>query len=150
MISIFKAYEKRFPTCPLIPVFLGSEILSEYKSEDGAVHIVERRCQLNVDAPYLLKKVKILWESRVKRICRTYMSCFTINVCRYFIWQQSIRSNFFTRNYFHFDIVVGEIFSFIESFGNFFVDYLFFWHISKTKTLFIDCWRRLCVFCSEE
>lgn len=41
----------------MIPVFLGSEILSEYKSEDGAVHNIERRCKLDVDAPYLLKKV---------------------------------------------------------------------------------------------
>lgn len=52
-----QAYEKRFPTCHMIPVFLGSEILSEYKSEDGAVHNVERKCKLDVDAPYLLKKV---------------------------------------------------------------------------------------------
>lgn len=52
-----QAYEKRFPTCHMIPVFLGSEILSEYKSEDGAIHNVERRCKLDVDAPYLLKKV---------------------------------------------------------------------------------------------
>lgn len=41
----------------MIPVFLGSDIMNEYKSEDGAVHDVERRCRLNVDAPYLLKKV---------------------------------------------------------------------------------------------
>lgn len=41
----------------MIPVFLGSEILSEYKSEDGAIHNIERRCKLDVDAPYLLKKV---------------------------------------------------------------------------------------------
>ena len=52
-----QAYEKRFPTCHMIPVFLGSDILSEYKSEDGAVHNIERRCKLDVDAPYLLKKV---------------------------------------------------------------------------------------------
>ena len=52
-----QAYEKRFPTCKMIPVFLGSEIMSEYLSDDGAVEIVERRCRLNVDAPYLLKKV---------------------------------------------------------------------------------------------
>lgn len=41
----------------MIPVFLGSDILLEHKSEDGALHVVERRCKLNVDAPYLLKKV---------------------------------------------------------------------------------------------
>lgn len=44
----------------MIPVFLGSDILSEYKSEDGAVHNIERRCKLDVDAPYLLKKVSVL------------------------------------------------------------------------------------------
>ncbi len=44
----------------MIPVFLGSDITSEFLSEDGAVEIVERRCKLNVDAPYLLKKVRAL------------------------------------------------------------------------------------------
>ena len=43
----------------MIPVFLGSDIMNEYKSEDGAIHDVERRCRLNIDAPYLLKKVFI-------------------------------------------------------------------------------------------
>ena len=58
--SLLQAYEKRFPTCKMIPVFLGSDITSEYKSEDGSVHEIERRCKLNVDAPYLLKKVSLL------------------------------------------------------------------------------------------
>ncbi|UYV64014.1 SEC14L1 [Cordylochernes scorpioides] len=40
----------------MIPVFLGSDIVSEYKSDDGSLHVIERRCRLNVDAPYLLKK----------------------------------------------------------------------------------------------
>lgn len=57
---VMAAYEKRFPTCPMIPVFLGSDITSEFHSEDGAVDIIERRCRLNVDAPYLLKKVNRL------------------------------------------------------------------------------------------
>ncbi|PIO38807.1 hypothetical protein AB205_0117860, partial [Aquarana catesbeiana] len=51
------AYEKRFPTCPLIPVFLGSDLLYEHRSEDGSLHMVERSCKLNVDAPRLLKKI---------------------------------------------------------------------------------------------
>lgn len=52
-----QAYEKRFPTCPLIPVFLGSEVLRESRSADGAVHVVERSCRLRVEAPRLLRKV---------------------------------------------------------------------------------------------
>uniref|UniRef100_A0A8B9GY73 SEC14 like lipid binding 5 n=1 Tax=Astyanax mexicanus TaxID=7994 RepID=A0A8B9GY73_ASTMX len=51
------AYERRFPTCPLIPVFLGSEILSDVQSEDGAIHTIQRSCKLSVDAPRLLKKI---------------------------------------------------------------------------------------------
>ncbi|KAK2097487.1 hypothetical protein P7K49_022938 [Saguinus oedipus] len=51
------AYEKRFPTCPQIPVFLGSEVLRESRSPDGAVHVVERSCRLRVDAPRLLRKI---------------------------------------------------------------------------------------------
>lgn len=31
--------------------------MSEYRSPDGAEEVVERKCQLNVEAPYLLKKV---------------------------------------------------------------------------------------------
>ncbi|XP_006821149.1 SEC14-like protein 1 [Saccoglossus kowalevskii] len=54
---VMAAYQRRFPTCKMIPIFLGSDILSEYESDDGAVHIVERRCRLNVEAPYLLKKI---------------------------------------------------------------------------------------------
>ncbi|XP_071954552.1 SEC14-like protein 5 [Antedon mediterranea] len=54
---VMAAYEKRFPTCKMIPIFLGSEILVDKKSPDGAIHFVERRCKLNVDAPYLLKKI---------------------------------------------------------------------------------------------
>ncbi|KAG8446111.1 hypothetical protein GDO86_013832 [Hymenochirus boettgeri] len=54
---IMAAYERRFPTCPLIPMFVGSDLMNEYKSEDGAVHIMERRCKLDVDAPRLLKKI---------------------------------------------------------------------------------------------
>ncbi|KAH3871855.1 hypothetical protein DPMN_035070 [Dreissena polymorpha] len=54
---VMAAYQKRFPTCKMIPVFLGSDIIHEVKSEDGAIHDVERRCRLNIDAPYLLKKI---------------------------------------------------------------------------------------------
>ena len=48
---------KRFPTCDMIPVFLGSNTVFEEESEDKATHTIERRCKLNVNAPYLLKKV---------------------------------------------------------------------------------------------
>ncbi|XP_060065339.1 SEC14-like protein 1 [Ylistrum balloti] len=54
---VMAAYEKRFPTCKMIPVFLGCEVISEHKTEDEAEHVVERRCKLNVDAPYILKKI---------------------------------------------------------------------------------------------
>lgn len=54
-----QAYERRFPSCPLIPVFIGSEILSEHESPDGSQKTTERRCKIHVDAPYLLKKVCI-------------------------------------------------------------------------------------------
>uniref|UniRef100_A0A8C8DI07 SEC14 like lipid binding 1 n=1 Tax=Oryzias sinensis TaxID=183150 RepID=A0A8C8DI07_9TELE len=53
----FQAYERRFPTCHLIPMFVGSEVVNEEVSEDGSVHRVERRCALDVDAPRLLKRI---------------------------------------------------------------------------------------------
>lgn len=49
----------RFPTCPQIPIFVGSEITYEFHSEDDAEEVIERKCKLNVDAPYLVKKVSV-------------------------------------------------------------------------------------------
>ncbi|XP_077690236.1 SEC14-like protein 1 isoform X3 [Eretmochelys imbricata] len=54
---IMAAYERRFPTCPLIPMFVASDTVNEFKSEDGAIHVIERRCKLDIDAPRLLKKI---------------------------------------------------------------------------------------------
>ncbi|XP_060058806.1 SEC14-like protein 1 isoform X3 [Erinaceus europaeus] len=54
---IMAAYERRFPTCPLIPMFVDSDVVNEFKSEDGAIHVIERRCKLDIDAPRLLKKI---------------------------------------------------------------------------------------------
>uniref|UniRef100_A0A4W5P7M8 SEC14 like lipid binding 1 n=1 Tax=Hucho hucho TaxID=62062 RepID=A0A4W5P7M8_9TELE len=52
-----EAYERRFPTCHLIPMFVDSEVLEETESEDGSMHQVQRRCKLDVDAPRLLKRI---------------------------------------------------------------------------------------------
>lgn len=60
-LFLLQAYERRFPTCPLIPMFVASDTVSEYKSEDGAIHVIERRCKLDIDAPRLLKKV--IWSA---------------------------------------------------------------------------------------
>ncbi|KAM6972434.1 SEC14-like protein 5 [Aplochiton taeniatus] len=54
---VMAAYERRFPTCPVIPMFLGSEVLSNVTSEGGVKRVVERCCKLSVDAPRLLKKM---------------------------------------------------------------------------------------------
>ncbi|KAI6240133.1 SEC14-like protein 1 family protein [Aphelenchoides fujianensis] len=54
---VMAAYQMRFPTCPQIPVFVGSEITSEYHSPDGAEEVIERKCTLNIEAPYLVKKI---------------------------------------------------------------------------------------------
>lgn len=58
-ILSLQAYERRFPTCPQIPVFVGCDITLDEESEDGAIRTTERRCKLNVEAPYILKKVNI-------------------------------------------------------------------------------------------
>lgn len=57
----FQAYERRFPTCHLIPMFVASDVINEETSEDGSSHRVERRCALDVDAPRLLKRVRCAW-----------------------------------------------------------------------------------------
>uniref|UniRef100_A0A8C6SFD1 SEC14-like protein 1 n=1 Tax=Neogobius melanostomus TaxID=47308 RepID=A0A8C6SFD1_9GOBI len=54
---VMAAYERRFPTCHLIPIFVASDVVSEETSEDGSITKVERRCALDVDAPRLLKRI---------------------------------------------------------------------------------------------
>ncbi|XP_062381807.1 SEC14-like protein 1 [Sardina pilchardus] len=54
---IMAAYVRRFPSCPLIPMFVCSEVIKEEESEDGATHCVQRRCTVDVDAPRLLKRI---------------------------------------------------------------------------------------------
>lgn len=54
---VMAAYERRFPTCHLIPVFVGSDKINEDISEDGSIHVIERRCKIAIDAPYLLRKI---------------------------------------------------------------------------------------------
>lgn len=56
-ILFLQAYERRFPTCPQIPVFVGCDITLDEESENGEIRTTERRCKLNVEAPYILKKV---------------------------------------------------------------------------------------------
>ncbi|XP_049811451.1 protein real-time isoform X1 [Schistocerca nitens] len=98
---VMAAYERRFPTCPLIPVFVGCEVTSEFTSPDGAVSLKERRCKLNVEAPYLIKKiigvdhVYFIQKNNLDRRNRTlhieaYNESFASRVvvvekCRYFV-----------------------------------------------------------------
>lgn len=50
-----QAYNLRFPRSPRIPMLENSVILEDKRDEFEEV--VVRRCQLHVDAPYLMKKV---------------------------------------------------------------------------------------------
>ena len=52
-----RAYEMRFPTCEEIPIVLETEIIEEEIDEENGVHVIDRRAKLNIDAPYLLKKL---------------------------------------------------------------------------------------------
>ncbi|XP_069381215.1 SEC14-like protein 1 [Paralichthys olivaceus] len=54
---IMAAYVRRFPKCPLIPVFVDSKVVSETQSEDGSMLVTERRCTIDIDAPRLLKRI---------------------------------------------------------------------------------------------
>lgn len=51
------ACERRFPACPLILMFVDSDTVNEFKSEDGAIYVIERCCKLDVDAPRLLQNI---------------------------------------------------------------------------------------------
>lgn len=48
---------RRFPKCPLIPVFVDSEVVGEDHSDGGAVTVTQRRCVIDIEAPRLLKRV---------------------------------------------------------------------------------------------
>jgi len=54
---LMRAYELRFPTCEMIPIIKETEIIEEDLSADTSVHMIDRRAKLNVEAPYLLKKL---------------------------------------------------------------------------------------------
>ncbi|KNC22721.1 Protein real-time [Lucilia cuprina] len=54
---VMKAYEKRFPTCPQMPIVLDCEITKDEILESGAKRNTSRRCKLAVDAPYIFKKL---------------------------------------------------------------------------------------------
>lgn len=98
---VMAAYERRFPSCELLPVFVGSDILREEISPDKAIHVVERRCKINVDAPFILKKlagvdyVYFIQVNTLDRLNRTlkieatnesFSSRITINEdCKYYV-----------------------------------------------------------------
>lgn len=54
---VMKAYERRFPTCPQMPIVLDCEVIKDESLEDGAKRNTSRRCKLAVDAPYIFKKL---------------------------------------------------------------------------------------------
>jgi len=54
---LMTAYEMRFPTCDMIPIIKETEVIETDVSADGSVHMVDRRAKLNIEAPYLLKKM---------------------------------------------------------------------------------------------
>uniref|UniRef100_A0A2A4K7N3 CRAL-TRIO domain-containing protein n=1 Tax=Heliothis virescens TaxID=7102 RepID=A0A2A4K7N3_HELVI len=54
---VMAAYERRFPNCPQIPVVVECLITEDSWSADDSQRVTTRRCQLNVEAPYLLKKM---------------------------------------------------------------------------------------------
>ncbi|XP_026314031.1 protein real-time [Hyposmocoma kahamanoa] len=54
---VMAAYERRFPRCPQIPVVVDCSVTEDSWSADDSQRNTTRRCQLNVDAPYLLKKM---------------------------------------------------------------------------------------------
>lgn len=97
-----QAYMRRFPKCPLIPVFVDSEVIRQNQSDDGAVTVTERRCVIDVDAPRLLKRV---------------LSCISCDRFTVSDASSDIRAQDFKFPY------VGESFFCIQIAG---VDYLYF------------------------
>lgn len=76
---------RRFPKCPLIPVFVDSEVVGENHSDDGAVSVTERRCVIDIEAPRLLKRVLALRVPSQRR-ARSKMTPGESPVCRSRVW----------------------------------------------------------------
>ena len=51
----FQAYERRFPTCPQMPIVLDCVVMED--TDDGPRRHTKRRCKLKVEAPYIFKKI---------------------------------------------------------------------------------------------
>ncbi|XP_053664225.1 protein real-time [Anopheles marshallii] len=54
---VVAAYERRFPTCPQMPIVLDCEIVEDNLYDNGARRDTKRRCKIAVEAPYLIKKI---------------------------------------------------------------------------------------------
>ncbi|XP_037958473.1 protein real-time [Teleopsis dalmanni] len=54
---VMKAYERRFPTCPQMPIVLDCQVISDEELDNGAKRNTSRRCTLAVEAPYIFKKL---------------------------------------------------------------------------------------------
>lgn len=54
---VMAAYERRFPTCPQMPIVLDCQVVDDKQTENGSSRETKRRCKLAVDAPYLFKKI---------------------------------------------------------------------------------------------
>ncbi|CAO1409088.1 unnamed protein product [Diamesa hyperborea] len=52
---VMAAYERRFPTCPQMPIVLDCVVSED--TTDGPKRQTKRRCKLRVDAPYIFKKL---------------------------------------------------------------------------------------------
>uniref|UniRef100_A0A182JLI4 CRAL-TRIO domain-containing protein n=1 Tax=Anopheles atroparvus TaxID=41427 RepID=A0A182JLI4_ANOAO len=52
-----KAYERRFPVCPQMPIVLDCEVIEDNVFDNGARRETKRRCRIAVEAPYLIKKI---------------------------------------------------------------------------------------------
>lgn len=54
---VMAAYERRFPTCPQMPIVLDCDVIEDITTDNGAKRETHRRCKLAVEAPYLFKKI---------------------------------------------------------------------------------------------
>ncbi|OAF65263.1 hypothetical protein A3Q56_07026 [Intoshia linei] len=54
---VMKAYQMRFPTCDMIPIFLGCDITEQKEASDGSTIVTNRKCKINFEAPYILRKL---------------------------------------------------------------------------------------------
>ncbi|XP_077299660.1 real-time isoform X2 [Arctopsyche grandis] len=164
---VMVAYERRFPRCPQIPVVLDCVVIDDSWSSDWSQRHTSRRCQLSVEAPYILKKmigVECVYFLQKNHLDRRAKSLYieatnesfvnrvvVVEKCRYFVHPENSQWTCFeqsasldVKNFFGFESAIEKIamkqYSANISKGKEIIDY-FIIEIAKEGITDVQAWK---------